>query len=228
MALIYPADDPEGWNGLTIQGERVPGYVEFPEGTIARKIDEKPSPGSEVFALTDKGPNCADIKITFLLTQREHFADFEGIYKLYLDPRRPLTKRNVVSVVHPSLYFAGIRQGYFYSTDLLRPTAEGRSFYKLASKFKEFNDKTKIGGGGSKKVKADLSSIGKAAKWSNSGVNLPAAVQEAALQGAREAAAKAAAQSKPVAKTHRQLRKDAAAGNPSAAFIARALDGKAK
>lgn len=229
--FVYPALNPDAWNGLTIQGEQVPGYVEFPGFEVTRKVDDKPSPGQDTFALTDKGAVCTEVTIVFLLTLEEHFRDFEGIYKLYLDPRRKLEKRNVVSIVHPSLYLAGIRQGYFHSAGALRPTGEGRSFYKLSSKFKEFNEKTTLGGGGSKKPKPAPSYAGKGGKWTKDALDKNGKSLGKIVGGAGDNdwgdRVPQADQQKATARTPQQLRRSAAAGEPDAKFTTGILDRKA-
>lgn len=148
-ALVYPALDPESWTGITIGGIRSPGFVEFPKFRVTRKIDEKPSPGSDSFSLTDKGAQCSDITIELRLWEPEHYSAYQSLYERYMDPRRPLNKRNVVTVVHPALHSKGIRQVYFFSADSPR-TSEGVGVTVVKMVGKEYNAKTRIGGGSSK------------------------------------------------------------------------------
>lgn len=228
-AFVYPALDPESWTGITIGGIRSPGFVEFPKFRVTRKIDEKPSPGSEAFALTDKGATCTDVEITFFLCEESDFGEFEELYNLQLNPRRKLEKRNVTTIVHPSLYLAGIRQGYFFDASGIQPTKwAGVSAYVVSAKFKEFNSKTQIGG--SKKVKADLSSIGQAAKWSqfnlaNKDAKVPASLAADTYQ---TPLAPPAPKTPPPVRSVQQWRKDAAAGDPTAQSVVKQLDLKAK
>lgn len=224
MGFVHPSLDPDGWNGLTIGFDRVPGFVELPQFTVDRKIDEKPSPGSESFALTDKGANCTDVTIVFVLVRPEDFGPFEKIYTDYLSPRRPLKKQNVVPVVHPVLYLAGIRQLYFFSASGFTASGGGFASYRITCKGKEFNEQSKIGGGGgkSKKVKAETSKIGTAGKWTDKNLGtVPGDTPGTTVVGDFSPQAD---KQKPTARTQTQLRKDAASGKPDAKFAAGVQD----
>lgn len=230
-AFVYPALDPESWTGITIGQDRSPGFCEFPRFRTTRKIDEKDSPGSASWALTDKGPVCAEPEITFILTKADDFSAFAKFYADHLDPRRKLAKANVETVTHPSLYLAGIRQGYFFDASGIQPTKwAGISTYSVTVRFKEFNSKTQIGSTGTKKVKADLSSIGQAAKWSqfnlaNKDAKVPASLAADTYQ---TPLAPPAPKTPPPVRSVQQWRKDAAAGDPTAQSVVKQLDAKAK
>jgi len=145
-AFVAPQDNPEAWSSVIVEGTPTPGLLLGPpKFTVARKIDEKPSPGSDSFALTDKGATCSDIEIEVRLWETEHFTAYQALYEKYMDPRRPLNKRNVVTVVHPALHARGIRQVYFFSADSPR-TSEGVGVTVVKMIAKEFNAKTKLGG----------------------------------------------------------------------------------
>ena len=149
-AFVSPQDNPEAWSAVLIEGTPTPGLlVGPPKFTVARKIDEKPQAGSETFALTDKGAQCSDIEIEVRLWEPEHYSAYQSLYEKYMDPRRPLAKRNVVTVVHPALHAKGIRQVYFFSADSPR-TSEGVGVTIVKMLGKEFNSKTRIGGGSTK------------------------------------------------------------------------------
>lgn len=232
-AFVYPALDPDSWTGITVGRDRAPGFIEFPKFRITRKIDEKDSPGSASWALTDKGPVCTEPEITFVITRAEDFPAFAAFYVDHLDPRRKLAKANVETVAHPSLYLAGIRQGYFYEASGIQPTKwAGISAYTVTARFKEFNSKTTIGATGTKKVKADLSSIGQAAKWSQFNLasrelKIPdtlAADAQPFVMGVEISKPK----EPPKVRTVQQWRKDAAAGDPTASAVVKQLDLKAK
>ncbi len=149
-AFVAPQDNPEAWSSVIIEGTATPGLLAGPpQFTVARKIDEKPSPGSDSFALTDKGAQCSDITIELRLWEPEHYSAYQSLYERYMDPRRPLNKRNVVTVVHPALHSKGIRQVYFFSADSPR-ASEGVGVTVVKMIAKEFNAKTRIGAGSSK------------------------------------------------------------------------------
>lgn len=229
FAFALPSIDPEAWNGFTINGERVAGFIEFPRFEVARNLDPKETPGGETFSLTDKGAKCTEVEVTFILYTADDFAQFTRIYQRYIDPRRKLEKRTVVTIVHPSLYFQGIRQLYFFACGGIQPNGNsgGRTSYRITAKGKEFNIKTVIGGDGSKKVKADLSAISKAAKWIT-----PATAD--ALEGLVAAPVAAvssllgigAALQQPRVKTNKELQKAAAKGDRDSNFFLTLLDGK--
>ena len=149
-AFVSPQDNPEAWSAVIIEGTPTPGLLLGPpKFTVARKIDEKPQAGSETFALTDKGAQCSDIEIEVRLWEPEHYSSYQTLYERYMDPRRALNKRNVVTVVHPALHAKGIRQVYFFSADSPR-TSEGVGVTVVKMIAKEFNSKTRINDGTSK------------------------------------------------------------------------------
>ena len=226
MAFVRPDLDVESWNGITIGGDRCPGHISFPEYAIERKIDEKDSPGSQVFALTDKGPLCTKVTFAIHLFTQQDFTDFETFYRKHLDPRRPLKKQNVETVVHPSLYLNGIKQLYFSGANGIQPHRGGKGpvgkgggmgSYVVPVRGMEFNEHTKIGDGGSKKVKLDLSkTVGKAGKWTNDNLKLsPPTPPKGANQGPNQT---------PASPTHDQIRSAAAAGDPDAKLVAAMMD----
>ena len=212
--FLPPAADPESWNTLTIEGRRVPGKVWFPAFTANRKIDAKESPGSDVVTLADKGVTSTDVKVEFVLWEQDDFDEFQQIYNLYLDPRRPLKKRNVVRVVQPSLYQAGIKLVYFYAADGLQPqsSSEGR-IYVCRSMAKEFTAKTRIGAG-SAKPKPAPSYAGQGGKWTTT------ALGSAVTYGPPADAAPQPAT--PPTKTLGQQQAAAAKGDPKGRFVAAA------
>ena len=83
------------------------------------------------------------------LTSEQEQAAYQSLYEKYMDPRRALNKRNVVTVVHPALHSKGIRQVYFFSADSPR-TSEGVGVTVVKMIAKEFNSKTRINDGSSK------------------------------------------------------------------------------
>lgn len=140
----HPEDDTESWNTLTVDGELVPGYIDFPKYRMGRKIQEKGSPGTDGATLTDKGTNLADVEIHILLTKKEHFPKFYDIFRRKFSADRPLDKRQIETVVHPSLFLAGITRLYFFEHDSLQP--EGTpGVYGINLKAKQFSPKAKIG-----------------------------------------------------------------------------------
>lgn len=150
-----PQEDPDSWNTLLIEGEVVPGIIEFPDFSVGRKLDEKGTPGSDLFRLTDKGGTLADIRFVHQLWTPEQLEGYRKIYDKYIDPRRKPNKRNVVTVVHPILYAAGIRRVYFYDATPIKPKHDGggNGAYITVNKAKEFTEKTNFGAKGSKVVK---------------------------------------------------------------------------
>lgn len=210
--FVHPSLDPDSWNGITIDGTRSPGTVELPKFASQRKIDEKPSPGSNTFALTDKGRECEDVEVVFVLWTNEHFQQFEKLHADALSPERKLEKRNIVTVVHPSLYLAGIRRGYFYSVGSIQGKPGGP--YRIAAKFKHFSDKMQIGGGqGSTKPKLKPDYKGLGGKWTKEALDRSKSAEEV---GTTVGAAPKASTQKAAALTQAQLNKSAAAGNSNA------------
>ena len=215
--MRLPSDDPEAWNTLTLDGKRCPGKVVFPAFTVERKVDAKESAGSESFALTDKGGSCTTVDVEFHLWTAEHFADFTPLYAAYLDPRRPLKKRSVVSVSHPSLYAAGIKLLYFNAAEGLQPLGgeQGR-VYAIKAKGLEFNAKTRLGGG-STKPKPAPSYSGQGGKWTTG------ALGSAPVYGPpADAATKPAP---PPAQTLAQQQAKAAKGDARAQFVSKVAEG---
>lgn len=236
MPFVHPQLDVGGWTGLTIEGEQMPGVVEFPDFEVSRKIDEKPSPGSESFRLTDKGPECTDVRFLFRIWREEHFPDFAEMYRDFLDPRRKLDKRNVVTVVHPSLYLAGIRRLYFCKASGIQPSTQGgKTSYTIKAVGKEFNEKTTLGGQGTSTPKPKVNYAGQGGKWTKGALAKSQGNPEAGtsiapgpgqpLQSLQPT--QSAATQKPTVRTTDQWRRDAAAGDPDAQLVVARLDSSA-
>lgn len=176
--LPYPGDDPASYYTLTVDGRALPGIVEFPGLRKGRKLDEKGTPGSEGGSLTDKGRNLADVEVKVKLWKPEHFAAWYPLQQRYFSVDRPLNRRDVVTVVHPVLYLAGITRLYFFETGPLTPDTSVVGMYSISLKAKEFSPKTTIGNGTRKpKPKADFKSLKGA--YTSSNLN-PEAAQAAA------------------------------------------------
>ena len=216
-----PQENPTAWHTVLIQGEPTPGYatVEF---KVARKIDEKPSPGSETFSLTDKGATCTDVTITLKIWTPEHFAAYQRLYEKYFDPRRPLNKRNVVTIVHPETHARGIRQLYFCEAEAAKLADGGIKPTELKVVGKEYNAKTRLGGGSSKPKPATFN----AGALSNANLNKGTAAASGNT-AAGTAAAPAAPKDPPKAQTSAEQRAAAAKGDPRAKFVVSRVDARA-
>lgn len=219
-----PAENPTAWHTVLVQGEPTPGYatVEF---KVARKIDEKSSPGSETFSLTDKGATCTDVTITLKLVTTADFAAYQRMYEKYFDPRRPLNKRNVVTVVHPELHAKQIRQLYFYDAESVKLSSDGGikpATVKIVGK--EYNAKTRIGGGSSKPKPATFN----AGALSNSNLNKSTTTAAASSNtAAGTTAAPATPKEAPKSRTVSEWRQAATKGDPQAKFVVSRLDARA-
>lgn len=160
---VFPYNDPDSWKSITLGGDRVPGVTEV-KWSRGRKLSEKSPSGRDGGSLTDKGVNLADITFTTTLSTALEFASFSVIYEKSIKGTRQLTKRNVVSVVHPDLARADIVRCFIFDESGL--VDKGGGIFEVTYKGKEFNDKTQIGGGSgtTKKLKpnTDFNALGSA------------------------------------------------------------------
>ena len=226
-AFVAPQDNPAAWSAVIIEGTPTPGLLAGPPVfTVSRKIDEKPSPGSDSFALTDKGAQCSDVEITIRLVEPSDYAAYQSLYEKYLDPRRPLNKRSVVTVVHPALHSKGIRQLYFFSADSPKTSdGVGVTLCKLVGK--EYNAKTRIGGGSSKPKPAQFN----AGALGNNSLNGRAPFRVVPANSGAAAAdtvpAALARQDPPKSRTVSEWRAAAAKGDPQAQHVVSVMDARA-
>ena len=226
-AFVAPQDNPEAWSSVIIEGTATPGLLAGPpQFTVARKIDEKPSPGSDSFALTDKGAQCSDITIELRLWEPEHYSAYQSLYERYMDPRRPLNKRNVVTVVHPALHSKGIRQVYFFSADSPR-TSEGVGVTVVKMIAKEFNAKTRIGAGSSKPKPAQFNAGALSSDNLNGRQPFRVVPASSGAAAADTVPANLRREALPQSRTVAEWRASAAKGDPQAQHVAATMDARA-
>lgn len=226
-AFVAPQDNPEAWSSVIIEGTPTPGLLAGPPVfVVARKIDEKPSPGSDSFALTDKGASCTDVEITIRLVTPEDHSAYQSLYERYMDPRRPLSKRNVVTVVHPALHARGIRQLYFFSADSPK-TGEGVGVTVVKAVGKEYNAKTRIGAGSSKPKPAQFNAGALDSNNLNGRQPFRVVPASSGAAAADTVPANLRREALPQSRTVSEWRTAASKGDPQAQHVVATLDARA-
>ena len=225
--FVAPQDNPAAWSSVIIEGTPTPGLLAGPPVfTVSRKIDEKPSPGSDSFALTDKGAQCSDVEITIRLVEPSDYAAYQRLYEKHMDPRRPLTKRNVVTVVHPALHSKGIRQLYFFSADSPK-TGEGVGVTLCKMVGKEYNAKTRIGAGSSKPKPAQFNAGALDSNNLNGRQPFRVVPTSSGAAAADTVPANLRREALPQSRTVSEWRTAASKGDPQAQHVVATLDARA-
>ena len=225
--FVAPQDNPEAWSSVIIEGTPTPGLLAGPPVfVVSRKIDEKSSPGSDNFALTDKGASCTDVEITIRLVTPEDHSAYQSLYERYMDPRRPLSKRNVVTVVHPALHARGIRQLYFFSADSPK-TGEGVGVTVVKAVGKEYNAKTRIGAGSSKPKPAQFNAGALSSDNLNGRQPFRVVPTSSGAAAADTVPANLRREALPQSRTVAEWRTAASKGDPQAQHVVATLDARA-
>lgn len=161
--LPVAEEDPESWNVIWIAGLPCPGICLPIDGERRRAVDHKKSKGSSRDLLLDQGLEPTECTVKIKTTDGTTFRSLYDFYLKYMDPERALSKLNVVAISHPQLYARGIKQGYFFSAPLPKPTADtGDRPYIHEFRFKIVGPKTQIsaGSGSSKPKQAPTKKLG--------------------------------------------------------------------
>lgn len=154
-------EDPEAWNVLWVAGLPVPGICLPLEGERKRDVEHKKSKGSSRDILLDQGLEPSEVTVRIRTTSGPQFRDLYDFYVRYMAPDRALSRLNVVTVSHPALYARGVKQGYFFSAPLPKPTSE-TGIRPLISefRFKIVGPKTQISGASGSSKPKQQSKIG--------------------------------------------------------------------
>lgn len=225
--FVAPQDNPAAWSSVIIEGTPTPGLLAGPPVfTVSRKIDVKESPGSDSFGLTDKGANCSEVEITLRLVEPSDYAAYQSLYERYLDPRRPLNKRSVVTVVHPALHSKGIRQLYFFSADSPK-TSDGVGVTFVKMQAKEYNAKTRIGGGSSKPKPAQFNAGALSSDNLNGRQPFRVVPASSGAAAADTVPANLRREALPQSRTVSEWRTAASKGDPQAQHVVATLDARA-
>lgn len=225
--LPLPEEDPIAWAVIWISGLPCPGYYLCTEadGERERDTQHQKSKGSSRDILVDQGLMPKSVRIRIKTTTADIFRALYDFYLKYMDPERPLSRLNIVTVSHPQLYSRGIKMGYFKKAGLPKPTRAGGK-YPMVSDF-EFNvvgPKTQIGASGGATKPKQQNGIGGPTDPVFQTQQQRAAVTAISAVAAEQRASMKLVQSRPanqkaVLYTPADITKLANAGDPSASFI---------
>lgn len=159
--LPTPEENPEAYNGIWIANSPCPGLCLPIDGDKKRAVNHSKDKGASKDLLVDNGPDLTEATIRIKTWDGDTYRKLYEFYLKYMDPDRVLSRLNIVPVWHPYFYVRGIKQGYFYSAPIPKPTSD-TGVRPMISTFtmKIIGPNTKIRGiGGSTKPKLSASGV---------------------------------------------------------------------
>jgi hypothetical protein len=224
--LPFPNEDPAAYAVIWVGGLPVPGYCLPIDGDKERDVQQTKSKGSSRDILVDQGMKPNEVTIRIKSMNGAIYRDLYDFYLKYMDPDRPLSRQNIVTVAHPQLYVRGIKQGYFFKAPIPKPTRDEGGVWPWISefKFKIVGPKTQIGAkSGSSKPKPQQLG-GPTDPVFQIAAQRKAVAAIAATEAANRAqislAPKRPADQRPVLYTPADITKLSDAGDPTARFVA--------
>lgn len=149
--LPAPEENPELWAKVWIAGLPCPGQFlcDQSDGDRERDTQHKKTKGGSADILIDQGlmPKVGKLRIRTI--KPEEWRALYDFYLKYMDPERPLSRLNVVTISHPQYYSRGIKLAYFKKAGIPKPTQGGgiRPFIHEFD-FNVINPKTQINAAG--------------------------------------------------------------------------------
>lgn len=112
-------DEPDLWDEVQLGGDKLPGLCVIDDGEIGRKLDLRKSPGTDGGRIVDKGYDLGKLKISVTIWTAEQFSAWETLLPKIL-PRRKLTDRQPLEIVHPAINEIGIDAVYIVKISPLK------------------------------------------------------------------------------------------------------------
>lgn len=117
----YVIGTPSAWDTVFLAGRPVPGVVRL-DGYRQRRVDAKPSLGTDGATLTHTGHDPSEIQLKITIWTPEQLADYEEVLKIFATTIAGKAPPPPVDIAHPALAIMGITSVYPKKVTFLRPT----------------------------------------------------------------------------------------------------------